>query len=103
MAAPLPANLETRRDQIFPILTAAEIERLQRFGSVRSYAAGTAVVTAGSPSPGLLVIHSGTARVRSHDAHLGGDREIVEHHAGSVVGELTSLSGTASLADVIAT
>jgi thioredoxin reductase (NADPH) len=101
MAAPLPATLETRRDQIFPTLTAAEIERLQRFGSVRSYAAGTALVTAGSPSPGLLVIHSGTARVRSHDEHMGG-REIVDHTAGSVAGELTSLSGTASLADVIA-
>ena len=63
MAAPLPANLETRRDQIFPILTAAEIERLQRFGSVRNYAAGTALVKAGNPSPGLLVILSGAAKV----------------------------------------
>ena len=35
MAAPLPPNLEARRDQIFPTLTAAEIQRLQRFGSVR--------------------------------------------------------------------
>jgi thioredoxin reductase (NADPH) len=102
MAAPLPANLETRRDQIFPTLSAADIERLQRFGSVLSYPAGTVLVKAGSPSPGLQVIHSGTAMVQSHDKHLGG-REILEHRAGSVVGELTSLSGTASLADVIAT
>jgi thioredoxin reductase (NADPH) len=102
MAAPLPSNLETRRDQIFPTLTAAEAERLQRFGSVRSYAAGTLLVKAGDPSPGLQVILSGTARVQTPDKHLGG-REIVEHRAGSLVGELTGLSGTAALADVIAT
>jgi thioredoxin reductase (NADPH) len=102
MAAPLPANLETRRDQIFPTLTAAEIQRLQRFGSARSYAAGTALVRAGSPSPGLHVILSGTARVQPHDEHLR-NREIVEHRAGSLVGELTGLSGTAAFVDVIAT
>jgi len=102
MAAPLPSNLETRRDQIFPTLTAAEIQSLQRFGSVRSYAAGTPLLKAGSPSPGLQVILSGGARVQPHDEYLS-DRELVEHHAGSVVGELTGLSGTAALVDVIAT
>jgi thioredoxin reductase (NADPH) len=102
MAAPLPANLETRRDQIFPTLTAAEIHRLQRFGSVRSYVAGTALVKAGSPSPGLLVILSGAASVQTPEQHRS-DREIVEHRTGSVAGELTSLSGTAALADVVAT
>ena len=70
MAAPLPSNLETRRDQIFPTLTAAEVQRLQRYGSVRSYAAGTPLLQTGSPSPGLQVILSGTARVQPHDEHL---------------------------------
>src|SRR5215472_12792565 len=102
MPAPLPLNLETRRDQIFPTLTAAEIERLQRYGSVRSYAAGTPLLNAGSPSPGLLVILSGAARVQPHDDPLS-DRELVSHSAGSLVGELTTLSGTAALVDVIAT
>jgi thioredoxin reductase (NADPH) len=101
MAAPLPPNLETRRDQIFPTLTAAEIQRLQRFGSTRSYAAGTPLLIAGSPSPGLQVVLSGAARVQPHDEHLR-DRELVEHRAGSLVGELTGLSGTAAFVDVIA-
>ena len=101
MAVPLPSSLETRRDQIFPTLTAAEIQRLQRFGSNRSYAAGTPLLKAGSPSPGLQVVLSGAARVQSHDKHLS-DRALVEHQAGSLVGELTTLSGTAALADVIA-
>jgi thioredoxin reductase (NADPH) len=102
MAVPLPSSLETRRDQIFPILTAAEIERLQRFGSARSYGSGTPLLKAGSPSPGLQVILSGAARVQPHDEPVS-DREIVEHRAGSLVGELTGLSGTAALVDVIAT
>jgi thioredoxin reductase (NADPH) len=102
MAVPLPSNLETRRDQIFPTLTAAEIQRLQRYSSVRSYAAGTPLVKAGSPSPGLHVILSGTAKVRPPDEHLS-DRELVEHSAGSLVGELTGLSGAAAFVDVIAT
>jgi thioredoxin reductase (NADPH) len=101
MAAPLPSNLETRRDQIFPTLTAAEIQRLQRFGSVHSYAAGTPLLKAGSPSPGLQVILSGAARVQPHDEHLR-DRELVEHRAGSLVGEVGGLSGTAAFVDVIA-
>ena len=32
--------LETRREQVFPILEAAEIERVRRFGTVRRYADG---------------------------------------------------------------
>src|SRR5262249_47258367 len=102
MAAPLPSNLETRRDQIFPTLTAAEIQRLLRYGSVHGYAAGTHLVKAGSPFSGLQVILSGMARVQPHDEHLS-DRELVEHRAGSLVGELGGLSGTAALVDVIAT
>lgn len=102
MATPLPFNLETRRDQIFPTLTAVEIQRLQRFGSPCSYASGTALLKAGTASPGLQVILSGTAKVQPHDEHLR-SHEIVEHHPGSLVGELTGLSGTAALVDVIAT
>src|SRR5215469_15926599 len=102
MAAPLPSHLETRRDQIFPTLTAAEIQRLQRYGSVCSYAAGTPLVKAGTPFSGLQVVLSGAARVQPHDEHLS-DRELVEHRAGSLVGELSGLSGTAAFVDVIAT
>lgn len=101
MSAPLSPNLETRREQIFPTLSAAEMQRVERFGAVHRYAAGTALLTAGDPSPGLQVILSGTARVQSRGGHLR-DRDLVEHRAGSLVGELTGLSGSAALVDVIA-
>ena len=101
MAIPLPAHLQSRRDQVFPTLSAREIQRLQRFGSERRYAAGAQLLTAGAPSPGLQVILSGAARVVPHEHDLH-DQEIVEHVTGSLVGELTGLSGAASLVDVIA-
>src|SRR4051794_30602877 len=40
MTVPTPSLLETRRHQIFPMLERAEIERLRRFGTVHTYAAG---------------------------------------------------------------
>ena len=101
MAAPLSSSLEARREQIFPTLDAAEMQRLQRFGPTRTYAAGTALIEAGSPILGLQVILTGTARVRLHEEHLR-DRDLVEHHPGSLVGELAGLSGAVALVDVIA-
>src|SRR5690348_5134899 len=39
MADPQPSVLDTRFDQMFPVLSEAEIGRLRRFGEIRSYAA----------------------------------------------------------------
>ncbi len=48
-----------RFEQTFPTLTAAEVERLRRFGQIRRFADGEALLTAGEPSPGMFVIVSG--------------------------------------------
>jgi thioredoxin reductase (NADPH) len=42
MAAAPHSIIETRRHQMFPILTPAEIEGMRRFGKARSYGAGGA-------------------------------------------------------------
>jgi thioredoxin reductase (NADPH) len=101
MEVTLPPSLETRRDQIFPTLTAPEITRLHRFGAVRSLAAGSPLVTAGLTTPGLQVMLSGQARVTPRDEDLR-DVAILSYGPGSLVGELSSLSGAAALVDVIA-
>lgn len=101
MDANLPPNLQSRREQIFPTLTAQEISRLQRFGVLRSYPRGGMLVKAGNPAPGLQIIVSGQARVTSADADLR-DQAVIEYGPGSMVGELTSLSGAAALMDVTA-
>ena len=46
-------SLDTRRDQMFPVLEPAEIERVRRFGKVRSYGAGEALAKVGEVGLGL--------------------------------------------------
>jgi hypothetical protein len=50
---------EQRRDQMFPKLDPVEIERVGRFGEVRSFAAGESLGIIGQITPGLVVILSG--------------------------------------------
>ena len=58
MAPPVQSILEQRRDQIFPKLDPLDIERVRRFGDVRSFAAGERLMTAGQVSPGLVALSS---------------------------------------------
>ncbi len=98
MPEPTPSIMDTRRHQMFPILTPAEIERLQRFGVRRSYGAGEALVTMGEVGPGLTIILSGEVQVTRRDA--SGHREpIVTHGPGAFMGELAQLSGRPALVD----
>jgi thioredoxin reductase (NADPH) len=91
-------TIETRYHQMFPILQPAEIERLRRFGTMRTYGAGERVVTAGEPSPGMIVVLRGELAVTQHNV-LGRDQPIVTHGPGGFMGELAQLSGRPSLVD----
>ncbi|HSD11475.1 MAG TPA: cyclic nucleotide-binding domain-containing protein, partial [Candidatus Binatia bacterium] len=102
MASPLPSIVETRFDQMFPTLDAAEVDRLRRFGERRAYAAGERLVTTGEVSPGMFVIVSGGVVLTQHDL-LAGDQQIVRYGPGSFLGELAQLSGQPSLVDAHAT
>jgi thioredoxin reductase (NADPH) len=98
MAEPIIA---TRRAQIFPTLLPEEIDRVRRFGEVRSFAAGEALARVGEPTPGLMIILSG--KVDVFQTH-GGERSlIVTHQTGSFMGELAQLGGRPALVDAIAT
>ena len=102
MAPPARSVIETRYDQMFPVLDAAEIDRLRHFGEVRTYAAGERLVTSGEVSPGMIVVLSGEIAVTQHSV-LGHDQPIVAHGPGSFMGELAQLSGRPSLVDARAT
>ncbi len=93
--------IESRYEQMFPHLSAAEIERIRRFGEVRRYRAGEKVVTSGEPSPGMFVVLSGELAVSQRNV-LGHSEPIVTHDAGSFMGELAQLSGRPSLVDAVA-
>ena len=51
MAAPTQSIIDTRSHQMFPLLESAEIERVHRFGKVRSYGAGEALAKVGEVGP----------------------------------------------------
>ncbi len=97
MAAPT-STIDTRRDQMFPALDAAEIARLKRFGEVRAFAAGEALVHAGERGHGMTVILSGEVTITQPNP-LGQPVPIVTHPAGQFMGELAQLSGRPALVD----
>ena len=99
--APNATVMETRREQMFPTLTADEIERLRRFGEVRAYAAGERIARTGQAGLGIGVILRGQVEITQ-----GGESvttsHVVTHHAGGFMGELAQLSGRPSLVDTTA-
>ena len=84
-----------RRDQMFPTLAEADVERLRRFADASSYAAGERIVSAGEVAPGLIVVLSG--RVEIAQDGLGRREVIVTHGPGQFIGELAQLSARPSL------
>ncbi|RWD59498.1 MAG: cyclic nucleotide-binding domain-containing protein [Mesorhizobium sp.] len=95
MAPAVSPTIAARRDQMFPALADADIEHMRRFGEARTYAAGEHIVTAGTVSPGLIVILSG--KVEITQAGLGPREAIVTHGPGNFIGELAQLSNRPSL------
>jgi thioredoxin reductase (NADPH) len=98
---PLPTVAETRPHQIFPTLEPAEIARLRRFGTERSYAQGEHLVRVGEAGHGLTLILSGEVSVLRHD-ETGATQLVVTHRPGSFMGELAQLSGRPALVDGVA-
>ena len=93
-----PTILETRREQVFPILKPAEVDRLRHFGHVHAFAPGDAVVRVGERGHGLTVILKGRVQVTRRDP-AERDQPITDHATGSFMGELAQLSGRPSLVD----
>ena len=98
MAAPQRPLTETRREQMFPVLDPAQVDRLRRFGQCSTFADGEFLVRVGEVGHGLVVILAGGVEVTQH--HDGGPGTvIVTHGAGSFMGELAQLSGRPTLVD----
>src|SRR5216684_1059598 len=101
MSVPTHSVIDTRRPQMFPTLELTEIERLRRFGEVRSYGAGEALAQVGDVGRGLAIILAGHVDITQHDQW---DRRtpIVTHGPGSFMGELAQLAGRPALVDAYA-
>ena len=114
-AAPATSNaaLASRFHQMFPVLSAAEIDRVRRFGEVKRFRAGELLYQAGEAVPGMYVILSGRVAVVPRDA-LGNVapvatlaqligapiEEMTQVSPGEVMGEVGQLSGTSDLSAI---
>jgi thioredoxin reductase (NADPH) len=95
------ATIDSRREQMFPKFTPAEIDRIRRFGTVSRYAKDALLFRTGEVSPGMFVLNSGTVAVSWRDG-LGHVQPIVEQGPGEFVAEVSQLSGRPSLVDATA-
>ena len=98
---PNQSIMETRHDQMFPILEASEIERVRRFGSVHCFSTGEALQTVGSVGYGLSIILAGRIEAIRYDA-AGRQTPIITQGPGAFLGELAQLAGRPALVDVYA-
>ncbi len=100
MAQSAHSAFEDRYAQTFPVLEPAEVDRLARFGTPKSYAAGERMVATGTIAPGAFLILSGRVDI-TQGGSLGHSEPIVTYGSGSFMGELAQLSGRPSLTDAV--
>src|SRR5882762_8877770 len=98
MSVPTKSIIESRRDQIFPVLETAEIERMRRFGRLRSFRAGEVLARAGQVADGLTIILAGKVEISRHDK-LANHEPMAIHGPGQFMGELAQLTGRPALID----
>jgi thioredoxin reductase (NADPH) len=91
-------GLLARRHQMFPQLTAAEIARMHRFGTVQQYRRGEQLFAAGEPGPGMFVVLKGTVVITQRDG-LGHVVPIARQGPGQFLAEVAQLSGRPALVD----
>jgi len=101
MAPPSQSIAQQRHDQVFPSLDPLEIERVRRFGELRSFAAGETLLTSGQVAPGLMVILAGKVEVTDR-GYVESPTPIIIHGPGNFIGELAQLAGRPALADAVA-
>ena len=91
--------IETRREQIFPVLDAAQIETAKRFasGPARTFAPGEVVFDVGERNAPAWLVLKGSIDVVRRDG-LKRETPITTHHAGQISGEVSQLAGRDTLA-----
>ena len=87
-----------RHEQTFPTLTDSEIERMRRFGELRTYRHGDALFETGKVGPGMFVVLSGTVSITQRDG-LGHVTPVIDQGPGQFLAEIGQLSGRLALVD----
>jgi thioredoxin reductase (NADPH) len=90
----LPALSPERREQLFPKLANAHIERIASVGRKRKVAKGEMLIKQGEVAPFFLVTSGRLDIIQPTDQ---GELTIVQHEPGQFTGELNMLTGRRSL------
>jgi thioredoxin reductase (NADPH) len=95
------AIIDTRAEQMFPTLTAAQIETARRFesGEPRRFAPGERVYDVGARDAPALLVLEGSLIAERRDG-IGNHAAITTHAPGQISGEISQLSGRATIATV---
>jgi thioredoxin reductase (NADPH) len=92
------AAIFPRFEQTFPTLTHQEIERMRRFGEVRTYKDGERLFETGKPGLGMFVVLSGHVALTQRDG-LGHVTPVIDQGPGQFLAEIGQLSGRVALVD----
>ncbi|MGF6571553.1 thioredoxin reductase (NADPH) [Paraburkholderia fungorum] len=95
------SSLEYRQHQMFPRLSAAEIQSVRRFARPMSFNEGELIFETGRVAIGLFVLLRGRVRIYSRDS-FGRSTLVTEHEDGHFMAEMAQLSGKPALIDGIA-
>src|SRR4051795_13168385 len=87
-----------RHEQTFPTLTDSEIERMRRFGELRTFQHGETLFETGKVGPGMFVVLSGTVSITQRDG-LCHVTPVIDQGPGQFLAEIGQLSGRVALVD----
>src|ERR1700761_831263 len=92
---------EPQHDRLLLTLEPPEIERIRRFGTVRSYGPGEALFRVGDVGHGLSIVLTGSVDLVRH-LESGALKTFHTHGPGAVMGEMAQLAGRPTLVDGLA-
>ena len=92
------SSLASRRDQMFPVLTDAQLARLQRYGHRRRIRAGEILAEPGDRGLPMWVVLSGA--IEAVQVGMAEESTVVTHTAGGFSGEMSTLRGISTMVRV---
>jgi thioredoxin reductase (NADPH) len=101
MTASSPISIAPREDQLFPILTAEQLARLETKGRRRAVRPGEVLLEEGQMHFPMVIVLTGELEVLR--TTCDGDEQITIHRAGQFSGEVNLLAGRRALATIRAT
>jgi thioredoxin reductase (NADPH) len=90
-----PINAPDRQAEAFPVLNAAQVDRIRPYGKVRSVLAGEVLFEPGAQRMSCFVVLSGKLEIALPE--LSGERVFVTYGPGQFSGEVVLISGARAL------